>query len=153
MLKSQLWLQGTNFLSAKPEYDFSVINGGSGEDRQSIGNMISNEQVRKSNVSDHMLISVALEEGNTTVYVDFSAAPNVKAVLDITRWSSLLVLCVCNSRLCTGIGKLKNYQVKLHIDDSVKPVAQDHRRVPFHLRKNVEQELEKLETQYHRKGC
>ena len=50
-------------------------------------------------------------------------------------------------RLCTGIGKLKNYQVKLHIDDSVKPVAQGHRRVPFHLRKKVEQELEKLETQ------
>ena len=47
-------------------------------------------------------------------------------------------------RLSTGIGKLKNYQVKLHI---VKPVAQGHRRVPFHLRKKVEQELEKLETQ------
>ena len=45
------------------------------------------------------------------------------------------------------IGKLKNYQVKLHIDNSVKPVAQGHRRVPFHLRKKVEQELEKLETQ------
>ena len=50
-------------------------------------------------------------------------------------------------RLCTGIGKLKNYQVKLHIDYSVKPVAQGHRRVPFHLRKKVEQELEKLESQ------
>ena len=43
--------------------------------------------------------------------------------------------------LCTGMGKLKNYQVKLHIDDSVKPVAQGHRRVPFHLRKKVEEEL------------
>ena len=86
LLKSQLWLlQGPNFLSDKPEYDSS---GESGEDRQSIGNMISTEQVRKSNVSDHTLISVALEEGNTTDSVHPSAAPNSKEVLDITRWSS-----------------------------------------------------------------
>ena len=49
--------------------------------------------------------------------------------------------------LYEGIGKLKNSQVKLHIDTRVKPVAQGHRRVPFHLRKKVEQELEKLEAQ------
>jgi hypothetical protein len=34
--------------------------------------------------------------------------------------------------LFEGIGKLKNFQVKLHIDETVKPVAQPHRRVPFH---------------------
>ena len=32
-----------------------------------------------------------------------------------------------------GIGKLKGVQVKLHIDDRIQPVAQKHRRVPFHL--------------------
>ena len=31
-----------------------------------------------------------------------------------------------------GLGKLKEYQVKLHIDESVQPVAQPHRKVPFH---------------------
>ena len=36
-----------------------------------------------------MLISVALEEGNTTVSVHPSTAPNSKEVLDITRSSSL----------------------------------------------------------------
>ena len=90
LLKSQLWLQGPNFLteSDRPGYGSRVINGESSEDRQSIGNMISTEQVRKSDVSDHMLISVALEEGNTTVSVHPSNAPNSKEVLDITRWSS-----------------------------------------------------------------
>ncbi|XP_048765085.2 uncharacterized protein LOC125672921 [Ostrea edulis] len=44
-----------------------------------------------------------------------------------------------------GIGKLKNYKVKLHIDETVKPVAQPHRRIPFHIRKKVEQELQNLE--------
>ena len=46
-----------------------------------------------------------------------------------------------------GIGKLKNYEVKLHIDTSVQPVAQPVRRIPFHLRKKVSDELKKLETQ------
>lgn len=43
-----------------------------------------------------------------------------------------------------GIGKLKDITVKLHIDESVKPVAQRHRRTPFHLREKVEKEVEKL---------
>ena len=46
--------------------------------------------------------------------------------------------------LYRGIGKLKNAQVKLHIDTSVRPVAQRHRRTPFHLRDKVETELNKL---------
>ncbi|KAK3749040.1 hypothetical protein QZH41_005695 [Actinostola sp. cb2023] len=37
------------------------------------------------------------------------------------------------------IGQLKDYEVKLHIDPDVKPVAQPHRRVPFHLRAKVEE--------------
>lgn len=44
-----------------------------------------------------------------------------------------------------GIGKLKDQQVQLHIDPSVPPVAQSHRRLPFHLRTKVEQELRDLE--------
>ena len=47
--------------------------------------------------------------------------------------------------LFTGGGKLKNCQVKLHIDKSVQPIAQPHRRVPFHLRKKLEAELQALE--------
>ena len=32
------------------------------------------------------------------------------------------------SELFTGLGKLRDYKVKLHVDDSVQPVAQPHRR-------------------------
>ena len=46
-----------------------------------------------------------------------------------------------------GIGELKNYEVKLSIDESVTPVAQRPRRVPFHIRKKVEEELTRLEEQ------
>ena len=44
-----------------------------------------------------------------------------------------------------GLGKIKNVKVKLHVDETVKPVSQRVRRVPFHIRKSVEQELKRLE--------
>ena len=44
--------------------------------------------------------------------------------------------------LFNGVGKLKDFKVKLHIDESVTPVAQTTRRVPFHIRKDVEKQLE-----------
>jgi len=47
-----------------------------------------------------------------------------------------------NPELFRGIGKLNNFQVTLHIDKSVKPVAQPHRRIPFHIRKKVEREIQ-----------
>ena len=43
------------------------------------------------------------------------------------------------------IGKLKDYQVTLHIDKNITPVAQRERRIPFALREKVNKELEKLE--------
>lgn len=47
----------------------------------------------------------------------------------------------------SGIGKLRDHQVKLHIDKNVVPVTQPHRRIPFHLRKKLENELDRLEQQ------
>ena len=37
-----------------------------------------------------------------------------------------------------GLGKMKGKTAKLHIDDSVKPLAQKYRRLPFHIRDQVE---------------
>ena len=47
-------------------------------------------------------------------------------------------------KLFEGIGKLKDITIKLHIDESIPPVAQKNRRTPFHLRDNVEQEIQNL---------
>ena len=44
------------------------------------------------------------------------------------------------------LGKIQSEPIKLHIDESVKPVAnQRHRRIPYHMRKKVEVELKRLE--------
>ena len=44
----------------------------------------------------------------------------------------------------SGLGKLKDFQLKLDIDDSVPPVIQSTRTIPYHQRKEVEQEIERL---------
>ena len=43
-----------------------------------------------------------------------------------------------------NIGKLKDFELSLHIDSSVKPVRQAHRSTPFHLRPLVEERINEL---------
>ena len=43
-----------------------------------------------------------------------------------------------------GIGKLKNFEVKLHVNPNVTPVQQPIRRIPYHTRKKVTIELQRL---------
>ena len=43
-----------------------------------------------------------------------------------------------------GIGKLKGLEVDLHIDETIPPVAQRYRRVPYYQRQMVEQDLNNL---------
>ena len=44
-----------------------------------------------------------------------------------------------------GIGKLKDVTCKLHVDETVNPVTQPHRRIPFHVRNKVKEDLHHLE--------
>ena len=44
-----------------------------------------------------------------------------------------------------GVGKLTDYQQKISINDTIKPVAQSPRRIPFHVRKQVSAKLNELE--------
>ena len=43
-----------------------------------------------------------------------------------------------------GVGKLKDYQVKLHVNPDVPPVAQPVRRTPFSLHDKVKKKVEEL---------
>ncbi|KAJ8050489.1 hypothetical protein HOLleu_03714 [Holothuria leucospilota] len=45
-----------------------------------------------------------------------------------------------------GMGKLKDVQYTLHEDRSIPPVTQRHRRIPFHVRKLVKEELQRLQA-------
>ncbi|XP_014677655.1 PREDICTED: uncharacterized protein K02A2.6-like [Priapulus caudatus] len=50
-----------------------------------------------------------------------------------------------HSACFSGLGKLKDYQVKLHIDPSVTPIAQRQRKIPYSQWKAVEKRLKELE--------
>ncbi|XP_075550350.1 uncharacterized protein LOC142583755 [Dermacentor variabilis] len=47
-------------------------------------------------------------------------------------------------KLFSGVGKLKYHHIHLFVDDTVPPVAQPHRCIPFALRDATEKELERL---------
>ena len=47
--------------------------------------------------------------------------------------------------LYEGIGKMNDQKVTLYVDKDVKGVCQPHRRIPYHMRKKVEAELQRLE--------
>ncbi|XP_057305378.1 uncharacterized protein K02A2.6-like [Hydractinia symbiolongicarpus] len=49
-----------------------------------------------------------------------------------------------NNKVFKGMGKLNNFKQKLHIDPDVTPIQQPTRRLPFHTRKKVEAELDRL---------
>ena len=49
-----------------------------------------------------------------------------------------------NKEVFQGMGKFKDYKLKLHIDENVTPVQQPIRRLPYHTRKKVSLELERL---------
>jgi len=44
----------------------------------------------------------------------------------------------------SGVGRLKNYQLKLHIDPQVTPVVQKMRRIPFSLKGKVTAKVNEL---------
>ena len=48
-------------------------------------------------------------------------------------------------KVFNGLGKLKEHQITVNIDDSVTPVAEPHRRIPYHLRKKVAEAIQQLE--------
>ena len=48
--------------------------------------------------------------------------------------------------LFNGVGKLNDYELTIHIDKTVKPIAQPIRRLPFKVREKVDKKLEELEA-------
>ncbi|GFS22577.1 retrovirus-related Pol polyprotein from transposon 412 [Elysia marginata] len=73
-------------------------------------------------------------------------------LLSATTFQELKIILFLNNvtiseNLFEGFGKIKGIKIKLHIDEKVQPVAQKHRRIPYHIRKDTEAELKRLEEQ------
>ena len=72
-------------------------------------------------------------ERNSTLKKQDPSVLQTESTSPVTSVDSLNLIAEYDD-LFHGIGKLKGVQVKLHVDDQIQPVAQKHRRVPFHLR-------------------
>ena len=66
--------------------------------------------------------------------------------INITPWADKkAVLRAKYPRVFQGLGKLKGFQLKLHINPNIKPLAQPIRRIPFSRRQKVNEKLGELE--------
>ena len=72
---------------------------------------------------------------------------NTEPLIGFQTAESLGLVVIMNveyANLFQAIGKMEGVQVDLHVDRTVTPVVQPHRRVPFSVRPELEAELEKL---------
>ncbi|GFR75476.1 retrovirus-related Pol polyprotein from transposon 297 [Elysia marginata] len=91
------------------------------------------------------------EKTQATFYV-VQAPEKACNLLSATTSQELKIISFLNNvtiseNLFEGFGKIKGIKIKLHIDEKVQPVAQKHRRIPNHIRKDTEAELKRLEEQ------
>ena len=97
---------------------------------------------RKSTTAEFLVI-----DGNGVPLLGRDTAMNLgvlKIGVDIAMVSDKAKIQDMYPELFQGVGKLNTHQVKLHVNQSVEPVAQPLRRIPFNLRGKVEQKLDEL---------
>ena len=61
--------------------------------------------------------------------------------------SSALLAYIWNSKVFSGLGKLKGEKIKLDIDETNTPRAQPQRRVPYHIWEKITSAITELESQ------
>ena len=75
---------------------------------------------------------LTVSEINLIKYIKHQIHPTIQQILDN------------NTNVFQGIGKFKDYQLQFHIDKNVSPVEQPIRRLPYHTRKEVSEELKRF---------
>ncbi|XP_068735765.1 uncharacterized protein [Montipora capricornis] len=97
--------------------------------------------------------SALVESKCSAVNAEFLVVESQTTLLGYATVTELGILWIANvisvernifQRYPSLFGKMKNVAVKLHIDKSVNPVHQPHRRIPFHQRKSLEACVESL---------
>ena len=86
--------------------------------------------------------------GNTGNLLSCSTSQQLEFVKLTCRIQSYDDILAGYDSLFTSVGNIKDVEIKLHIDKSVPPKSQRNRRTPFHTRKDVEAELERLKSHY-----
>ncbi|CAC5398091.1 unnamed protein product [Mytilus coruscus] len=75
------------------------------------------------------------DKGQVVIYYVMISSLELQIIPQISRLSTgnkHELLCEQYKDIFHGLGKLKDTQVKIHIDNTVKPIVQPHIRIPFH---------------------
>ena len=85
--------------------------------------------------------------GNKETIISYQTAVQLQIIPTICALSPNRYTDLCDKyhKVFHGLWKLKDREIKFHIDESVVPVAQSPRRILFHLRDQVAEELGRLE--------
>ena len=91
--------------------------------------------------------ATAIDLGLLTIHAVLPDPPTcveTSVTSDVTAPKRLKPLLNKHDHLFRGIGRLKNFQVHLHIDMEVQPIIQPARRLPFAMQDKVEKGLNRL---------
>lgn len=82
-----------------------------------------------------------LRIGPSVNTLDATSVPSTSAPLPNDKLNEILSK---HDAVFKGLGKLENFEVKLHVNPEVTPVQQPIRRIPYHTRKKVSAETQRL---------
>ena len=97
------------------------------------------ERIRQS-----LLVCCKSDQRNDAICSVAHSFPATRATLPSQPSLHVEELVTQYSSLFKGVGKLKNYQLKIHTDPNATPVVQPLRWTPFHILKDVEKKLQQL---------
>ena len=133
-----------NKFQVKPKLsktDTKVFTYGSNTNFPLLGKFIGTLETRHKFTT----ATIYVTKGASGCLLCYDSAVELQVIPEISVFTSdsskTEQLCQKYSSIFEGIGKLKDVEIDLHIDPSVQPVQQPHRRIPFHVRKDVEKEL------------
>ena len=134
-------------IKARTEKDYAEIYGYGQQRLRTLGKFYCNIDCPDTDVQSKVKFTVLDHDGPTLIGRETAETLGVlrvgpKRVNIITKEN----IVERYPKLFDGLGLLKDYKLKLHIDKTIKPVAQPMRPVPFHLRSKLEEKLQELEN-------
>ena len=114
---------------------------GTDTDIENIGRFLANIQHKSKNCNAYVYVV----KGHFGSLLSYHTATELGLLKIVNQVTDSTVLDEFPGLFDNKIGCLTNFKVKLHVDQDVQPISQPHRRIPFHLRKKVEQKLQELE--------
>lgn len=103
--------------------------------------------------NNRITTDVYVAEGNAVSIISRDASKALQLVAEVASCTSPTpsagfdeILSDCTP-VTTGIGCYKGEPIHITVDPAIPPVAQPHRRIPFHVRAKVEGKLKQLEAE------